>query len=97
MLAINKACYATGMISKSKGQVLRLGAVFHALFNMDTPLDIPDVICDDALKAAFAFVNLCNQHTAYIAGRGSIPEAIVAFEEAQKGNNRVIHMYVYIN
>lgn len=97
MFAINKACYATGMISKSKGQVLRLSAVFHALFNVDTPLDIPDVISDDALKAASAFVNLCNQHTAYIAGRGSIPEAIAAIEEAQKGKNRVIHMYVYVN
>lgn len=73
------------MISKSKGQVLRLGAVFHALFNMDNPLDIPDTISEDALKAACAFVSLCNQHAAYIAGRGGIPQAIAAIEEAQKG------------
>lgn len=78
------------MISKSKGQVLRLGAVFHALFNMNNPLKIPDVISDEALKAASAFVNLCIQHAAYIAGRGSIPEAIAAIEEAQKGIHNVM-------
>ena len=68
--------YYPGMLSKSKGQILRVAAVLHALFQIENPEDIPTVILVEALIAADNFVSVCLQHVAYIAGRGSIEEAI---------------------
>ena len=62
--------YYPGMLSKSKGQILRVAAgLLHAE-------DIPTVISVEALIAADNFVSVCLQHVAYVAGRGSIEEAI---------------------
>lgn len=61
------------MLSKSKGLILR---VLHVLFQLDTPNDIPDTISKLAIVAAQDFVDVCCQHTAFVAGRGDIQEAI---------------------
>ena len=75
------------MLSKSRGQVLRVAATLHVLFHLDTPLSIPDNISEAALRAAVNFVEVCVQHAAYIAGRGNISESIEALEEVHKGVN----------
>ena len=75
----------TGMLSKSRGQILRVGAVMHALFHLDTPLSIPDHISTAAIKAAKNFVELCNQHAAFLAGRGVISDSIESLVQLQKG------------
>ena len=65
------------MLSKAKGQVLRLSALMHLLFSLtndDEKDDIQLVICDEAVKAAINFVNVCIQQAAFIAGRGDIEE-----------------------
>lgn len=66
------------MLSKSKGQILRVAAVLHVLFSLDyeTPQDIPSEISETALKAAEDFVTVCLKHTAYMAGRGGLNDAI---------------------
>ena len=69
-----------GMLSKSKGQVLRVAATLHVLFHRNTPLNIPDVISAEAIHAATDFVELCLQHAAFLAGRGDIQEAIQSFK-----------------
>lgn len=69
----------TGMASKAKGQVLRLSALMHLLFNGGPVVngeDIELIIGEDAVKAAIDFVNVCIQQAAYIAGRGDIEEEI---------------------
>ena len=71
------------MLSKSKGQVLRVAATFHVLFHRNTPLNIPDVISAEAILAATNFVELCLQHAAFLAGRGDIQEAIQSFRSGQ--------------
>ena len=71
-----------GMLSKSKGQILRVAATLHVLFHIDTPLAIPSVIGEDAMKAAIDFVDVCIQQAAFLAGRGNVQEAI---EELAKG------------
>ena len=71
-----------GMLSKSKGQVLRVAAVMHVLFHMNSPLAIPPNISESAMKAADSFVDLCLQHAAYLGGRGNFQEAI---DELQQG------------
>ena len=72
--------YFIGMLSKSKGQILRVAAVLHVLFHRDTPLNIPENVSEEAVKAAVNFVDLCLQHAAYLAGRGDISEAIQALQ-----------------
>lgn len=73
------------MLSKSRGQILRVAATLHVLFHMDTPTSIPDEISEDALKAAVDFVDVCNQHVGYISGRGVISDAIKELQDVQKG------------
>lgn len=74
-----------GMLSKSRGQILRVAATLHVLINMDVPQAILQVITDKALKAATNFVETCNQHLAYLSGRGLISDAIETLQEQQKG------------
>jgi hypothetical protein len=64
------------MLSKSKGLILRVAGVLHVLFQLDTPDDIPDTISELAIVVAQDFVDVCCQHTAFVAGRGDIQEAI---------------------
>ena len=66
----------TGMLSKSKGLILRVAGVLHVFFQLDTPDDIPDTISELAIVAAQDFVDVCCQHAAFVAGRGDIQEAI---------------------
>ena len=56
------------MLSKSKGQILRVAATLHMLFHIDTPLAIPSVIGVDAVEAAIDFVDVCIQQAAFLAG-----------------------------
>lgn len=71
-----------GMLSKAKGQILRVAATLHVLFHIDTPLAIPSIIDDKAVKAAIDLVDVCIQQAAFLAGRGDVQEAI---EELAKG------------
>lgn len=67
----------TGILSKSRGQVLRVAAVLHTLFSIENEnMNVPDEVSDTALKAAVDFVCVSCQQTAYIAGRGLIDEEI---------------------
>ena len=68
------------MLSKSKGQILRVAATLHVLFHRDTPLNVPENISEEAVKVAVSFDDLCLQHIAYMAGRGDNSEAIQALE-----------------
>ena len=70
------------MVSKSKSQILRVSAVMHVLFHMDTPSSIPPEISESAVIAAECFVDLCMQHAAYLGGKGNIQDAV---EEIQRG------------
>lgn len=38
--------------------------------------NLPSTINEQAIRAAIDFVDVCSQHTAYIAGRGEIDEEI---------------------
>ena len=64
------------MLSKSKGQILRVAAVLQVLFHVDNPHNIPAKVGEDAMKAAISFVDLCIQHAAYLTGRGRIQDEV---------------------
>lgn len=70
-----------GMLSKSRGQVLCIAATLHVLFHVETPLEIPPEISNQALVAAINFVETCNQHVAFLSGRGIIDDYIVSLKE----------------
>lgn len=67
---------SAGMLSKSKGLILRVAAIMHVAFYLGSPRDIPTEICSEALEAAHDFVDMCYQHAAFMAGRKEIPEEI---------------------
>ena len=69
------------MLSKSKGQILRVAATLHVLFHMDKPLEVPYEISLSAIKAATNFMDMCHQHAAFIAGRGDLNAAIETIKE----------------
>ena len=48
-----------GMLSKSKGQILRVATVVHILFNMDSPTSISNEVSESSVIAADCFVDLC--------------------------------------
>lgn len=64
------------MLSKSKGQILRVAIALHVLFHVGSFESISDQITEEAIAASVNFVGLCCQQTAYIAGRGDIKEDI---------------------
>ena len=74
------------MLSKSKGQILRVAAILHILFQVNTEEDDTLYISTEALYAAIDFVQTSIQHTAYIANRHSISEE-VELAESGKNNN----------
>ena len=69
------------MLSKAKGQILRVAASLHVLFNINTPHTIPQTISDVAIKAAVDLVDVCIQHAAFLAGRGDVEETIQGLVE----------------
>lgn len=60
------------MLSKSKGQILRIAAVLETLFQVDadyaSKTERSNEISDSALKAAIDYVQTSIQHTCYMAG-----------------------------
>ena len=68
--------YCTGMLSKSKGQVLRLSTVLHLLFHYKKEDQLLDLVSEAAIKAAIDFVQVSCQQTAIIAGKGSLDEFV---------------------
>ena len=66
------------MLSKSKGQILRVAACLHVLFmdfsekNTGVPTsfkDIPEEIDEKAIVAAQNYVEVCCQHIVFLAGK----------------------------
>ena len=81
-----------GMLSKAKGQILRVAASLHVLFNINTPLTIPQEISDAAIKGAVDLVEVCIQHAAFLAGRGDVDETIQGLVEGIHTPTMHIHI-----
>jgi hypothetical protein len=57
------------MLSKAKGQILRMAATLQVLFNINEPKDVPSVIAEDAIKAAINIVEIRMHPAGCIFGR----------------------------
>ena len=71
------------MLSKAKGQLLRISAAFNVLFsdtvNEDgkiTVSTVPLTISTGSIIAAQNFVDVCCQHAAFVAGRERVDDEI---------------------
>ena len=81
------------MLSKAKGQILRVSASLSLLFSIGNDEDTihePAVthISEDVLRADINFVDVCCEHTAFMAGRGAISEEISGLVDGI-----IIHQY----
>ena len=87
------------MLSKAKGQILRVAAALHTMF--DDSIDpetgemtlppIASTISTKAVSAAIDIVDTCCQHTAFMAGRGNIEDEI-----KQLTTGKLIFMYLCV-
>ena len=73
------------MLSKSRGQVLRIATILHMLFAMNDdespePDELSTEVSEQAIKAAINFVKTACEHASLIAGGGSIQEEIDKFQ-----------------
>ena len=64
------------MLSKSKGQILRVATALHVHFHVGSYDSISGEINEEAIAVSVNFVGLCCQQTAYMAGWGDINEDI---------------------
>ena len=74
------------MLSKAKGQILRVSGILNVLFcdrSEEGTLSLSDtiliVITNDALEEAQNFVDTACQHAAYLSGRGLIENELKHF------------------
>jgi hypothetical protein len=73
--------FIAGMLSKSRGHVLRVSAVLHVLFSSDTEgYAVSSEVSEAAVTAAANFVMVTCQQTAFIAGRGLLSEEVERFK-----------------
>ena len=70
----------TGNLSKSKGRILRLAAVFNALFSFDSDHALNETLSEDSVRAAVNFVEVCSEHAAIIGGRKNTTSPLTACE-----------------
>ena len=83
------------MLSRSRGQILRVAAVMHILFHMDTPTSILNEINEIAVRAADCFVDLCMQQAAYLGVGGIYKRQLLKSNKV--GPAFVAHkLYMYI-
>ena len=63
------------MVSKSRGQVLRIATIFHVLFSIENEdVTYDSEVSEVAVKAAVNFVQTACQQTTFIIGKGLIQE-----------------------
>ena len=59
----------TGLMGKSKAQILRVAVALHAIFSLDSQHALTPELSASAVKAAINLVDVCNEHTRIFAGR----------------------------
>ena len=59
----------TGVLSKSKGQILRLAACMNALFSLDPLHPLKAELSPMSIDASIDYVEVCNEHTSVMGGR----------------------------
>lgn len=84
------------MLSKSTGQILRVAVALHVLFTPGSE-ELVDELSSAAVVAAIDFVEICCQHTAFIAGRGDISLQMDTLEAGMHMNLQLCAAYYYHN
>ena len=61
----------TGLMGKSKGMMMRVAAVLHALFTIDQQNTLTVELSAASVTAALNLVEVCNEHTKIFSGHSS--------------------------
>ena len=79
------------MLSKSRGQLLRIATILHLLFSVQKQNEsLSDEISEVAVLAAVDFIKKACQQTAFIAGKGIIEEEV----QACKTGTHILHIHI---
>ena len=85
--------YDIGLMGKSKAQMMRVAAVLHALFCLDTAYELTAEISADSVKAAINLVDVCNEHTRIFAGRTDTSSGPTTCKYSMK-EKMLLHVHV---
>ena len=105
LCTVHKTCILiVGMLSKAKGQILRVAACIHVLFSdfkdnedediIPTIRKISPEISEDAIIAAQNFVETCCQHCMFLCGKGILDNEIKRHGE---GTYVCLHIELMLN
>ena len=61
----------TGLMGKSKGMMMRVAAVLHALFTIDQQNTLTAELSAASVTAALNLVEVCNEHAKIFSGHSS--------------------------
>lgn len=75
--------FVTGILSKQKGQALRVSAIMNALFSLDDKYPLKASINEDAVKAAINFVQVCGDHASILSGRRSLADVVATVDTSE--------------
>jgi hypothetical protein len=81
----------TGVLSKSKGQILRLAACMNALFSLDPLHPLEAELSPMSIDASIDYVEVCNEHTSVMGGRKNTTSPL-----SRKSINPNSHSTVFI-
>lgn len=72
-----------GLLSKSRGHVIRVAAVLHLLFHLGKEGPLPELIEESTVEAAVDFMKVSIQQTAFVAGKGLIEDEVDKFKSGR--------------
>ena len=72
-----------GLLSKSRGHVIRVAAVLHLLFHLGKDDPLPEHIKESTVTAAVDFMKVSIQQTAFVAGEGLIEDEVEKFKSGK--------------
>jgi len=75
--------FVTGILSKQKGQALRVAAVMNAMFSLDCNCTLETTLSEDAVKAAINFVQVCADHASLLSGRRNLAEIVAGVDTSK--------------
>ena len=75
--------FVTGILSKQKGQALRVAAIMNAMFSLDCNYTLETTLSEDAVKAAINFVQVCGDHASLLSGRRRLAEIVAGVDTSE--------------
>lgn len=86
----------TGILSKSKGQILGVAAALNVLFATESIILPSQVLSIHAIKAAIDFVRVCGEQAALLAGRKGVSSSTICKSPLSINNIELTTFYTVV-